>query len=419
MKNRLKKILCVLSFLTLLSGCSEKGPTLNKDRPTNYTYDFVDYIDISVYGNEGNGFIEIHPKEIVASDFPTESDYIAVKKIIDSLGLYVGPDTSKVTYIGVDKNEGLSNGDIVTIGVKNTWSYEGSGISFNIAPYEYQIEGLKEGTTLNFFDNSAVMFYGLNGTDDVYALTMEGGSIPSDLLNVLQYTISAESQPLSADQTILNVSVGIKNDVLTEGDDPAFTTERYLGRSGYVADLTAEKVLSVVVDPIDFQSVNVNEMKSAIDSFLLNDHVKINGQTATNINSVNATPIVNDLFNYKVNFTADINGENRCVSVTLRMVELDGRYIVAEKTSSYSISSNSCEVSDGGLTINLSNGAVPTTAPNDELIGNDGLIETIEPIEDITIEDDTVSNSTEQNSAVPTVLPTINSVFNVVEGTTH
>ena len=88
--GRIRKIFAVFLILTGtmgLSGClrQQKRKEPNEGRGTDYAYDFVDFINITTYGDNGDGYIEITQKYIDVYDFANEKDYSAVKKDLEAM----------------------------------------------------------------------------------------------------------------------------------------------------------------------------------------------------------------------------------------------------------------------------------------------------------------------------------------------
>lgn len=324
-----------------LVACDKKEPALNADRNTEMKYDFINLINVSVYGSEGNGFIEITPKDVSVKDFESEKDYIEIRKIMDSLGLYVGPDKQRSSYLGVSPNENLKNGDVVTIGIKQGWSMDNIGVEINVEPYQFEITTLQPGKELQIFDESSVQFYGLSGTKSVYARRLNGGVVPVDILSHLDYDITVSDSELQADKTIMSIKASIDPTFLQEGENPAYTTETYLGRLGYVAELSGEKVLTTVVDPINTNSIDKTRFAQSIINYLTEEEIKLNGNEVTfdSLATVQQSNSANgyDPFTYIVTFYVDMNGSKQCVSTSLRMVELSGEYIIAERMGQYNM----------------------------------------------------------------------------------
>ena len=332
-----------MAALLLPSACS-KDESLNADRGTDYAYDFTQLVDVTLYGSEGNGFVEIKPKDLSVEDFPSESDYISVRRAMDSLGLYVGPDTSIATYLTVEPNEGLSNGDIITISVRSGWQNPVPNLSLNTEPYQVEIVGLQEPNVLNLFDESSVEFYGLSGTTSVYAYKKNGGIVPATILEPLNYQITTTDSTLETGRTILEIQAELDEDFLMEGDDPAFTSDRYFGRMGVSAELTGEKVLTTVVSPIETNTIDRADFGSAIIDWLNRQEIVIGNndtpftvEAISNIQQNNGTSGSFDPYTYTVIFYGNVNGEKQYVSVDLRIVELHNQYIIAESRSQYSV----------------------------------------------------------------------------------
>ena len=122
------------------------------------------------------------------------------------------------SYLNVDKATDLSNGDVITFSLKDSYKGDNSAVSLNTEPFQLLISGLGDPTEINLFDETSVEFYGLAGTDEVYANILNNGNLPKEFTDHAQYTITPDSTPLEADKTILDISVDMDKDWLDEND---------------------------------------------------------------------------------------------------------------------------------------------------------------------------------------------------------
>ena len=107
-------------------------------------------MDIHLYGYNGAGFLEVQPKDFSVKDFSEEADYIAVKKAIDSMNLYLIPGAPDTTsYLNVDKATDLSNGDVITFSLKDSYKGDNSAVSLNTEPFQLLISGHGDPTEIN------------------------------------------------------------------------------------------------------------------------------------------------------------------------------------------------------------------------------------------------------------------------------
>ena len=336
MKRSGKIVLALVSAAMcagLLGGCAvidslgsgeSKAPNLNADRGTDYKYDFINYMDIHLYGYNGAGFLEVQPKDFSVKDFSAEADYIAVKKAIDSMNLYLIPGAPDTTsYLNVDKAEGLSNGDIVTFSLKDSYKGDVSDVSLNTEPFQLQITGLGDPTEINLFDETSVEFYGLSGTDEVYANILNNGNLPKEFTDHAQYTVTPDSTPLEADKTILDISVTMDKDWLDEND--YHTVDVYLGKNKYKADITGEKVLMTVLDPIDFGTDNTQKIGEAMFNAIRDTDGGKGIQQLGSVQQLDSSSGSYDPYTYTVVFQTDSISApyQKC---NIRIVNLHGDY---------------------------------------------------------------------------------------------
>lgn len=263
-KHTLLKIgLAVLAVISM-SGCRRKRPlddserTPNETRGTNYTYDFADYIDITTYGADGLGKIEISPKDLNASDFKSDADYIAVMHDLDLMKLtYTEGSTGGLT---VTPSSNLKNGQIVTISVNVNKSDLQSDI--NIEPYEYRIEGLGEGTTVDLFSPDLVTFYATKD-NSLYYHIVNNNAVTQELADNLVYTVKADDSVMEANKTIIHCTVSMNTDFLS--NNGYVSMSQYLSKHNQNAEATEKDlVLANVIDPIDFNSVDTAALSDAL-----------------------------------------------------------------------------------------------------------------------------------------------------------
>lgn len=342
----MKKILIFITSLLLLSGCfGKKEVDINKGRGDNYTYDFIDLIDISVFGTNGIGFIEVSPKNFTVNDFSTEEEYIAIKKAMEAMKLTYKQGVDAESYIVVTPSVGLKNGDIVNISIKNTYKGDNGGLSINMEGYNFVVSGLEEPTALNLFDESSVMFYGLEGTNEVYPLKKYGGSIPKEILDNLEYTIVTDGTKLEKDKTVLNITADINKDFLNNAENPYYRTDIYLGKNGYYANLQAEKVLTTVVKPLNFAEVPINDIQKSIFENLSKLNIQRNNVSfiVSNIATIQQrknTGVLDDNFSYLTTFYADGGSERLCLRHEVRIINVNGVIQTINKKASPEVTDN-------------------------------------------------------------------------------
>lgn len=384
--------LCVLLLCSLcLTACSsdEEDGTLNSGRGTDYQYDFLQLIDIKLYGSEGAGFIEVSPKDLSVDDFDSESEYIAVMRAVESLGLYVGPDSTKTTYLTVSPNGGLSNGDVVTLSIEG---FDGtiSGITLNLESYSFVVSGLGTATVVDLFDSSIVTFFGLEGTTEVYYQINDGSSLSSEILDNLVYTVSTTATSLEEGKTILDVTATLDETFLTTGDDPAYTTYVYFGRRGMLASQTSEKVLMTVISPIDFDEVDSEALMESLISYLNSQTITLSGQEVIfkSLGTLQQYYESSNSYNpytYTITFTVEVEGEERCLSVDLKIVELDGEYLILERSGNYKTATSAyCSSAFTEMTMIINFNSIVTIGEEVE-VNEEDLIE-----EDVTEESEEV-----------------------------
>lgn len=348
-KLRKAVILMASALMTVGTvGCSKKTetPALNANRGTDYTYDFINYMDVSFLGNDGSGSVEVTPKDISVKDFESEDDYIAVKKLLEEIDLTYKPatgDSEEVTseYFSVTPAENLSNGDIVTFAIDPDFKNE-SNVSINLEPYQYQITDLGNQAQLDLFGESNVIFYGLEGTNEVYAAIKEDSDFPEELKDNIQYKITPDSQKLEVDKTILSIDASLNDEFLKQDDADYRNLSEYLLKKGYQSETSKDKVLTTIVGPTNFNKVaNKKNMAAAITKAIQENlensdpvYSLVNIQRSTTAEEDPEQTSV-DRYTYYVIFwvrNAD-TGESKLKAAQVRMVEVDGEMQVLEVTN--------------------------------------------------------------------------------------
>lgn len=262
MKRYRNALLALTMCAGAMSGC-KADPQPNEDRGTDYKYDIVDYLEFNAFGEDGNGYLEITLKDFSASDFPSESDYIAVRKDIDSLNPYYVTNGSR-SGIDVDTPEDmLSNGDIVTIEFDIDDDEKLSDL--NTEAYEYTVEGLSEELpSLNLFGEDFVTIYG----DENNQIHLSVVNSYYDFASKLDYSYSSNVSELTVGQTVVDMEVSLDRDFCNENgysDLDEFLAKEYgLKTEGTTGSTVLNKMASV----IDFGTVSSTDLYNELTSFI-------------------------------------------------------------------------------------------------------------------------------------------------------
>lgn len=246
----MKKIIAILLIsLSLISlvGCNKEPEGLNPDRSTNHKYDFINYLKLDTVGPNGAAIIEVKISDFNVTDFETESDYIAVRKIMEKI----------VDSIVFDKSENLTNGDIITVGIAENFDTSIVTVDMNLEPIKLQVENLPEPVELDLYADENVSFFALYDTKDVYADFPETSTFSAELKENLEYSISPQTDDkLEINSTILSITAKLSDELLLNPDTDYKTTDMYFKKHGYVVNLSGEKVLRNIVMPINFEQVD-------------------------------------------------------------------------------------------------------------------------------------------------------------------
>lgn len=256
--KKISKLLFVLIILISLCACRDRrGKEPNDGRGTDYKYDFINYLDITTYGQDGDGYIEITTKEISIDNFDNEADYIAVKRDLESFNFNFIQGNRDPQNFTISKTSGLSNGEVVTITPKQSMEIRSD---MNIEAYDYVVEGLGESKNIDLFSSDLVLFYALNdGTYGVYV--KNNPSYDECLRDNLVYKITTKDKPIPG-QAVLSVTVDLDSDFLKKEGCNDITI--YLAKHNLSAELETEKVLNLLIEPIDVTASNSITIESAL-----------------------------------------------------------------------------------------------------------------------------------------------------------
>ena len=292
-KNNILKFLCVGLMLTSFSGCKmktqEKDKTdpdyiVNEYRTTDgYTYDWIDFVDIEVYGSDGVAYVEVTTKDIKASDFNSDADYISIKSVLDSLNLnYVAGGNNSGSKLTVSPDSNLSVGDVVTLSLSSTSGID-SNLGLNVQSYEFKVPELNSANKLELFSASNVTFYGLADTDEIYYTYPKNTKFSEELQENLEYSIKADSDELATDKTILTISVEMDSNFLRANNYPSLA--QYLSRFGYEAsEYSIQTVLHNLASPINFDTVMKSKVTDALFEVIKEDEIAKEG--TSNLNQI-------------------------------------------------------------------------------------------------------------------------------------
>lgn len=254
-------IISVIGIILGVVGCKPKEPEEpNAKRPTDYEYDFVDYLDIKAYGPDGQGIIEITPRNYSASDFYTEQEFIKVKSLMDQLNLtYIQGEENKQSNLYVSKTEGLNNGDVIEIGIDEKKWKGTTDLDINLSMYEFVVSSLTEGQKLDLFNNESVIIYGLADTNAVYAQkTPKTATLPKEIEDHIEYSVSTSETNLVPDVSIVNITATMDEEFLKNPVNPYYNIDIYLKKHGYDYVSSGQTVLDEVIEPLNFTQSTSN-----------------------------------------------------------------------------------------------------------------------------------------------------------------
>lgn len=269
-----------IAMLLGTAGCSFNKTGVpaepNANRGTDYEYDFIDYLDIKAYGPEGKGILEVTPKNYKATDFYSEQEYIAVKSLMDELNLiYLQGEENRNSNLLLSKSENLVNGDIVELSIDTKrWKGE-TNLDINLEPYEFVVDALTEGQKIDLIADESVIMYGLEGTNQVYALkTPKTSTLPKEIEDHIKYTVSTSETELQEKVSIINYSCTMDEEFLNDPKTSYHNIDIYLKKHGYDYTAVGQTVVDQIVKPLDFTQATANALGDYLKS-------RFTGETAS------------------------------------------------------------------------------------------------------------------------------------------
>lgn len=369
MKKKLLTILtCVLAVFSL-TGCvglrSSKTSTekkqdadyvINENRQeerSQYTYDWVDYLNINVYGTDGSAYLQITPRtdELKSTDFSSDDDFLAIRTALNSMNLtYLGDGTdttNQSSNISVDWSYNLSSGNVITISLNSSSFPE----TVYTGDYEYRVGTLKETQTLDLFSEENVLFYALDGLNEVYYIYPEHSEFRDveGLIDNIYYDVIPDSNEIVKDQTILDIEIQRDKNFTQNTGYSSLTM--YLATVGYKFDeYKTQMVLHNVANQVDFS--NAMLAKKTVD-LLFDKIVSLEGESGDGegafISTICSIQKLNkdsdDPYKYYVVYR-DTSGEGSVnyYRRTVRFANLDGNVIIismgAQEKSSEDFANN-------------------------------------------------------------------------------
>ena len=314
----MKKLVILAVSLFMLVGCAGK-PEANKKRGTDYEFDFVDYIEITEYGENGSGYIEVIPRDISLEDFYSEEDYIKVKHDLDNMNLVFQNGRYESTALKISKTEELSNGDVITlkIGMKP----ENLQSDINIEDYEYQVMGLKESQPIDLFGSDLVTFF-VTTEGNVWYHVKDNKNLPEELIKNIKYTIRYDGEA-ELNKSILQVEADMDETFLKESG--YYSLPVFLAKHDLKADLSSEKVLVNLVEPIEFSSATSSAVETELYDAIGAEETDLS--KVCNIQQLERQKVA-EPYTYYITYYNTVGGEREYFRRAVILLGVDGEYVV-------------------------------------------------------------------------------------------
>ncbi len=285
MKKIQKAIFACLLFLTV--GCSsttEEVEEVVTDRLANYTYDFINYVNLGLEGANGYGEISaLTLKSVSQSDFDSEEDYVQVKQFL--AGATVSASTTSK----------LTNGDTVEIKISSSYTISEEYASLlNIDTYTYTIEDLPDGILIDLKNDFNFTIYAFEDITSATAkeeinssYSMRIIAVPdfndteelaTSFLDTLRISATTDDNIYEVNESILSITYGftvdsiIDNDIVlsslsTETGVSACSTTIDKATSCTVSTDSVLKEISIANYP-SFNTVDKNSLEETLLTFI-------------------------------------------------------------------------------------------------------------------------------------------------------
>ena len=339
--KRLLKIFFIALLLVSITGCkmkTQKGDktdpnyVINKGRDASgYKYDWIDFIEYTIYGSNGTAYIEVSPRNLKSSDFQSDEDFIKVQSVINNLNLNYSPNLQDInSRLSVSPGSNLSSGDVVTFSL--TTSID-SSLNIYTEEYEIRVPELDDCKTIDLFSNDLVTFYGVSGGNSLdvgYLISNDTIDYPEELLANLTYSISLKNvSSIEKDKTVVTVTAGLNSDFMKANGYKSITN--YLNKIGYTIENTEKQiVLHEIATAINFTTVKKESVINALFTAVSNAEMQTDGKSILNqICTVQKLNKDSDTHTYYVVYQ-DMNSDGNIFYFRrqFRAVDLDGTIIV-------------------------------------------------------------------------------------------
>lgn len=340
MRSKILNILFATLCLVSITGCKMKTQQGDKNDPnyvinenrdsSGYKYDWIDFIEYTIYGSDGSAYIEVTPKELKSSDFESDEDFIEIQALIEKLELnYTPSSTSSGSKLSVSPGSNLSTGDVVTLSLKSSVD---SSLSVYTGDYEIRVPELDASKPIDLFSSDLVTFYGIESDKIEMGYQVVGDSItyPEELLDNLTYSISYTNvSEIEKDKTVVTVSASLNESFMKENGYNSLAY--YLNKLGYAVETTEKQVvIHEIANQINFNTVKKADVVSALFDAINEAEIAADGKSNLNqICSVHKLNKDTDINTYYVVYQ-DMNsdGETFYFRRQFRAVDLNGQIII-------------------------------------------------------------------------------------------
>ena len=309
---KLRKYIPLLVLLMILTGCRHEEP----EPEIVYDYDYIDYLDIEFVGPDGYASMDINIADFNAADFKSESDYIKMKKIINSL----------YDDVVASKYDEISNNDVIQIGVATTFDISELGdMSVNLGTHSITVSNLRPPKEMDLFAPENVVFYGLEGTKKVFYYFPTGSAFSNEVKENIKYIISIDDDTIEKNKTVLTLEADM-SPALLNSQRKYGTIKRYFGSNGYVIEPVAERTLKMTVNEDALETLNKSVVRKEMED-RIRENGEIDGYVFKQVMSIQKTDIPYEY--YIVALYSQVDGDrNLYVKYSSNMAYVNNEIIV-------------------------------------------------------------------------------------------
>lgn len=270
-RKKLAAVTAAAMLSALLGGCKLRSSVDENARNTgNHEFDIADYINISDFGENGDGYVKVTEKDFDADDFKSDADYIAVKKTLDQMNLncIAGPseesNSSSSVAIKMTDNTHISNGDKAVISFSKP-DKKYADMCFD--KIVYTVSNLKSLNQIDFFSPQNVVVFALPTGD--LKTCVKGNAMDRELRDAISYSASYEDpdEKIEQGKSVVDVQASLSDDF--RNANPQYPDlKEYLAEHGQKAKTSKSFVLKNLISTVNWDTVDRDELKALLTNVI-------------------------------------------------------------------------------------------------------------------------------------------------------